>query len=299
MEHHAMTGTMDSTTTGGRVMRRMQRLMTAAVATAAIPMGMLAGCTQVRPVVQEGQDWAVNTASSVFDRKVTDDPIVLEALGPIEVDVINFAGDVLIEVDPDATTATIAMTRRATHGYGRTEEAEYSLSQIDASVGLTGGELGQRLVVRTWTDHAEPHFQRVDMRITVPETEGVYVETRRGRVQARNVAGPIEVTNDEGEIRVMTTRAIDDPVMLINHGGDVVFRVRGESRGFIDAATIRGKVSHHLRYGELRILPGTSHNRLFAELNNGENPIVLRAADGDVMVAVVSSPTTVGALVIP
>lgn len=293
-----MTDTMNDTTMGACVMRRIQRLAAMAM-TAVVGVAMLGGCTQMKPVVQEGQDLVAESASAIFYQKVKDDPVVLDVLGPIEVDVINFAGDVLIDVDPEATTATVTMTRRATHGYGRTDEAEFSLSQINASVGLTGGDLGQRLVVRTWTDHAEPHYQRVDMRITVPETEGVFIETRRGRVQAKNVGGPIEVTNDEGEIRVMTTRAIDDAVTLINHGGDVVFRVRGESQGAIDAAAVRGKVTQFVRYGEVRILPGTTNNRLFAELNDGENPIVLRAADGDVKVAVVSSPTAVGAMVIP
>ena len=88
-------------------------------------------------------------------------------------------------------------------------------------------------------------------------------------------------------------------MQIINNKGDIVFRIRSESTGELDCRAVRGIVTHHATHGRMIIHPGTSHNTLLATLNEGGNPMVLRAADGDISLAVVPNPTHVGIFIGP
>lgn len=228
-----------------------------------------------------------------------DVPIELEVLGPIAIDVESFGGDVIINVDEDMTAARVTITRVAIHGAGRKEEAEASLAQIDYIIEVVPGDLGQVLRIRTFTTHAEPHFQRADILIELPAVDGVFVRTERGDVVAKNIEGVIDISNKQGDVRIMTNLAMKRSVTIVNSEGDIEYRVRGESTGVFDCTAEGGRVEHVVKYGKFRIAPNRRSDRLQAALNNGDNLIDLRTQDGNIFIAVVSDPTDVGILLFP
>lgn len=261
-------------------------------------VAVLTAC-EVGDVAESLHDRALAGIDSIAYEDIHDDPIIVDVTGPMEVDVESFNGDVVVEVNDELDHGIVTFTREATHGYGRTEEAARSLADISASMDITGGELGQVLMVRTSTEHAEPHFQRVKVKIELPEVEGLRVRTRNGGVRAVGISGPIDIETDDGDVRVMTYFAIDDPVTIVNHSGDIDLRIRGESMGELDFQALRGRVFSRVKYGRLRVHPGTDHDTFLATFNDGVNPIVLRTADGDVRFAVVADPMAVGQFIFP
>jgi hypothetical protein len=247
-----------------------------------------AGCTQMR---------TLRAAVLRTGQHISDEPVAIDVAGPVMVDVESFGGDVTVIADPELTEAVITVTRRAIHGLGRVEEASASLEQIDYAIEVVPGALGQILLVRTSTTHGEPHFQRADVVIELPEVDGLTVRTNNGNVTANSVYGEIDIVTTDGDVRVMTPWAMNRPVTIINNAGDIDYRIRGESTAAFDCASVRGKVSHHVRFGELIVHPGTAHNSLLATLNGGDNRVLLRAADGDIRIAVVADPIAIGAYI--
>ncbi len=229
----------------------------------------------------------------------TDATIELEVLGPIEINVESFGGDVIIDVDEELTTAKVTIRRVALHGAGRLDEAEASLSQIDYTVEIVPGDLGQVLRIRTFTTHAEPHFQRADIRIELPSVDGVYVRTERGDVVAKNIEGVVEISNSQGDVRIMTNHPMKRAVTITNSEGDIEYRVRGESTGVFDCEAKSGRVEHRVMYGKFRIAPNRRRGILQAALNNGDNLVKLTTQDGNIMIAVVADPTDAGILLFP
>ncbi len=109
-----------------------------------------------------------------------------------------------------------------------------------------------------------------------------------------DIQGEVHVRTSDGEARVMTNYPMLRPVTIINDAGDIAYRVRAESAGSLDFQALRGRVLHHVNLGELIVHPGTDHDTLLATFNGGQNPIVLRAADGEIRFASVERPTHVG-----
>lgn len=253
---------------------------------------VFAGCANV-PLATER-----TPVSSMFHPTSSDQAITFDVAGPVEIDVESFGGDVFITADPRHTVATVQVTRRAVHGGRRHGEARHSLEEINYTVDLVPGDLGQKLQIRTATDHSEPHYQRADVHIQMPEIDGVHVRTRNGRVFARGIQGEVHITTSNGDVRVMTNQRMHRRVTIINSGGNIDYRVRGESAGAIDAETINGRVTHRFRYGRCVIEPGTTRHRLKARFNDGTNPIVLRTVNGDIRIASVSEPERVGMFIV-
>jgi len=193
----------------------------------------------------------------------------------------------------------VTIRRVAIHGAGRQEEAEASLSQIDYIVEVVPGDLGQVLRIRTFTTHAEPHFQRADIHIDVPAVDGVFVRTERGDVVAINIEGEVDIANKLGDVRIMTNLPMKRSVTIVNSEGDIEYRVRGESTGVFDCTADGGRVEHRVKYGTFRIAPNRRSGRLQAALNQGDNLIDLRTQDGNIFIAVVADPTAVGILLFP
>ncbi len=231
-------------------------------------------------------DWA--------NRGETDEPVMLDVLGAVAVDVTSFNGSVTIEGNPKLTQAKVTVRREGVHGYGRTKEATASLEDIKYSAEVVPGDLGQVLRVQTTTTNAEPHFQRAQVFIELPDVENISVHTTNGNVTARNISGTVDVSTTHGEVRIMTNQAMTKPVTIINRDGDINYRIRAESTGQFDAQTVNGKVHQHVRYGAFAIKPGTQQDVLHGVLNDGTNPITLRTVNGDIRIAVVSDPESVG-----
>lgn len=223
-----------------------------------------------------------------------DEPMVLDVSGPVELDVETFNGNVVITADDRYQGATVQVVRHAVHGPERAEESEASLDEITYTADVEAGDLGQKIVVRARTAHAEPHFQRAHIYIHLPEADGLRVRTRFGNVYARGISGRVDVATHEGEVQILTNQPMTEPVTILNNGGDIAYRVRGESSARFDAQAVGGRVVHHIRYGAVTIEPGTGQSRLLGRLNHGENPVVLRTVDGEIRIAVVSNPEQIG-----
>lgn len=237
-------------------------------------------------------------SSGCASRWYVDPPTVLETSGPLGIDVETFNGDVIIDVDDRRKEATVTIVREAVHGYLRQKEATASLAEIRYTIDLVPGDLGPVLEIRTWTEHPEPHFQRAHVHIEVPAVDGVIVRTRHGQVAARGIQGAVDISTTDGDVRVMTNRAMLEPVTIVSQGGHIEYRVRGESTAAFDCQTIGGKVNHHVRYGRFVIGSGRDPAKLVATLNDGANPVVLRTVDGDIRIAVVHNPEQAGDLLL-
>ncbi len=252
-----------------------------------------------------GCEGRASSSRSPFDiqrltyMRLTDEPTVIEVALPVGIDVESFGGDVVINVDEELEFATITVRRVATHGPRRKEEAEASLPQIDYRVEVVPGQLGQVLRIRTWTTHAEPHFQRADLRIDVPAVDGVFVRTERGDVVISGIEGVVDISNRRGDVRVMTNLPMLREVTIINSEGNIEYRVRGESTGVFDCIAEGGRVDHRVMYGKFQIAPNRRYGRLQAALNDGTNKVTLRTEDGNISVAVVADPTDIGSFIFP
>jgi hypothetical protein len=232
--------------------------------------------------------------SSMFHPTSSDRAMELNVTGPVEIDVESFGGDVFITADASRPQASVQVIRRAVHGGNRYREGRSSLNDISYTVEVVPGHMGQRVQVRTTTSHAEAHYQRADVHIRVPEVDGIYVRTRNGRVFTRGIQGEVDIVTTNGDVRVLTNQRMNRSVTILNNGGNIDYRVRGESSGHIDAESIGGRVTHRIRYGRCIVGPGTTYNRLNARFNGGDNPIVLRTVNGDIRIASVSEPERVG-----
>ena len=84
-----------------------------------------------------------------------------------------------------------------------------------------------------------------------------------------------------------------EPVQIINNAGSIEYRVRRESTAAFDCQALRGRVTQNAQYGEVVVHDGTSFDTLRSTLNGGTNPVLLRAADGDIRVAVMDDPENV------
>jgi hypothetical protein len=237
---------------------------------------------------------AVLASGGCATRRATDEPIYLHPEGPVAIEVDSFSGNVVVDANPGHESITVTVRREATQGYLREREAEASLDEIQYTAELMPGDSGQRLVIRTWTYHPEPYFQRADLRIEAPAVDGLTVRAGPGRVDARGIEGPVNIAAVAGNVRVMTNLPMLEPVTIANRDGDIDYRVRGESRGAFDCETSKGRVDHRVRFGRFVINGERRDNRLAATLNGGTNPIVLRTGEGDIRVAVVHNPEEVG-----
>ena len=104
--------------------------------------------------------------------------VTIDYGGPVSLDVQSFGGDVLLNVDPAAKNLSVTFVRESVHGPMRDKEAKASLEEIDCSAELEiGVGLNRILKVRTSTRHAEPHFQRAHIRITVPDADGIDIHS--------------------------------------------------------------------------------------------------------------------------
>ncbi len=226
-----------------------------------------------------------------------DEPVSFPITSPVAVDVDSFNGDVIVTADPRLTVARIILRREATHGFGRKKEAKASLAQIDYSVSTAPRGMGQILEVRTWTTHAEPHFQRAHLEIRVPAVNGITVRTHNGSVHAIDIEGTVDIETSGGDVRVMSNLPLRQSVTVRNLGGDIDYRVRAESTAALDCQAIGGEVDYRVRYGRL-IVHNVARDSLAATLNDGRNPVRLYTEEGDVRVAVVADPTDVGVMIV-
>ena len=224
-----------------------------------------------------------------------DDPVVIDVPRPVALDVETFSGNIEITCDPELSQATVSVTREAIHGLMRMEESRESLGEIEYTTRILPGPV---LEVRVWTIHPEPHFQRAHVDIRLPAASAVRVRTNNGRVRVLDFSGAVDIETNKGDVRLITSMPIHEPVRVVNRTGDVDYRVRSGSSGIFDCEAVGGGVAHRVTAGRHSIHKGTDHDTLRSTLNGGGNPVVLRTTDGDIRVAVVEQPAAVGAKIV-
>jgi hypothetical protein len=232
-------------------------------------------------------------------RVITEAPIVLDLAGPVGIDVDTFAGDVWVDTKPDTTQTIVTISRESTHGHDRGDEAMAAMEEIGFTVDVVPGDIGQVVQIRAITMHSEPHFQRVNVHIQVPEVEGVSVHTTRGRVDLFDVRGSIDVSTTDQDVRMFTNYPLVDPVTILNRDAHINVRLRGESRGELDFQTVGGRVHQKIKLGKSTIHPGSDNDTLLATFNEGDNHFVLRTTRGNITFDVVTDATSFAHFLIP
>jgi hypothetical protein len=217
----------------------------------------------------------------------------LASKGEVDVDVELFAGPVTVVSDDAATETTVAIKRVGTFDWGADKTTDESLSDIHYTISLQRNDGRDVAVVRASTEHPEPHFQYVEVTVKVPQLGSVRVHSTRGDVWIEQNHGPVDIVTSRGAIRVMTPWKMSDPMTLITCDGDVDLRIRGESSGSFDAATIGGAVKSRVRFGKwLAIDDRNNGATLHATLNDGKNPVVMRTSNADLMISVIADPVS-------
>src|SRR6185295_16310691 len=110
--------------------------------------------------------------------------------------------------NPKVSQASVTLMRVGVQGHGRVGEAKESLADISYTAEIVPGELGQKLLVRTSTTNPEPHYQRANLFIELPDVDGVTVRTTNGKVYAQNISGEVDISTTEQDVRVMTNRPL-------------------------------------------------------------------------------------------
>ena len=230
--------------------------------------------------------------------------LTLAAEGPIDVEVRNFAGDVVVRADHQSRhrDVQVELTRRATHEAGRTKESEASLPQITWSAEVVPPSVPDgvpTLVVTSATTHGEPWFQRLEVEILADQVRTVTVNTTRGWVMVFDNRGPVDIHTTKGDVRVVTPWPQTEPSTIVTKDGSIDWRVRGESTGLVDADTVGGKVMVRCEAGRWVATDRANDlDTLVATLNGGTNRITLRTVDGDIRVGVTGDPHATGSFAV-
>jgi hypothetical protein len=191
----------------------------------------------------------------------------------------------------------VQVKRRATHGVRRSKEAKSAVDSVQYSARMVAGDTGPVLEVTTWTADPEPWFLSADVRIYLPDVDGVTIRAKKGKVEVINAVGNVDIELEDGDVWVLTQRPMTQSVRIINHNGDIAYRVPGGSSGRFDCRSNGGRVRQRVNHGSLHIFDGTVNNKLVATLDSSANPVTMRTTGGDINISVVKNPTDVGATI--
>ena len=277
-----------------------RRSIAIASAIAASAFLVLSGCSSHRTIEDEVFAAHRNVHDALFARTfTTDEPIELKTTGAVAVDIDNFAGDVVIRADRNVTRTFVEVRRVSTHGLGRWMESYDALDDARWTATLEpriGG--GETLVIRTDTPNIEEHFHHVEILVVTPALDTARVRTTNGDVTVIENQGAVDIETTRGNVRMMTPWPMTNPMSIITSEGSIDYRVRGESKGAFDCESHGGQVRQRCEYGHwLALDTDNDHDRFYAVLNGGTNPVVLRTSDENIRVAVVPNPTAVGPII--
>lgn len=258
------------------------------------------GCSGNSDIERGTQRFFGDVGHGVLGHRSSHEEMVFPVTGVVNIEVRNFAGDVVIRGDrlERVTDAQVLFDRRAVHGGSREEEGDASLPEIEWDARLvpaaTPGE-PPTLRIESSTDHDEPWFQRLEIEIVVAQLGRVDVSTTRGKVQVWNNRGPVDITTSKGDVRVITAWPQTGESVIVTRDGDIDYRVRGESAFIIDAESVGGLVKTRCEAGRLSATDARNdHDSFHAVVNGGRERLILRTVDGNIRVAVVADPHGVG-----
>lgn len=215
-------------------------------------------------------------------------PATLDINGPVSVDVRSFGGNVTLISDPDVSGATITVAQRDIGN----DANRKPVSRIGWTASVAVGPFGEVLTVVASSDDDSLRSLHADITIRAPIVHGVAIYTQRGDVAVVGTSGPLTIQTSDGDVRVTTPNALNEPVTIENRRGNIVYRVSSESTGDIDATAMNGSASLDLRQGDAVIHHGTTGDHLVATFNGGTNRIIMRTVDGDIRIYVLENPRT-------
>ncbi|MAI67623.1 MAG: hypothetical protein CMJ26_07080 [Phycisphaerae bacterium] len=210
----------------------------------------------------------------------------LATQGPVEINVESFRGNISIIADPTVAGTVVTAKQVEEHANGL-PTAE---PKMQCTTKIEMGDNGQIVHVVATSSNDVLQLVHADIVVRSNLIHDVYVTTTKGDVTLLGVSGAITVHTNDGDVRLVTPRVINQDVTIENRRGNIVYRVRGESSGMIDAQAINGDASLDVRHGEATILPGSTGDHLVAKVNGGINNINMRTVDGNIHIAVVADP---------
>lgn len=220
-------------------------------------------------------------------REIRTDAPLPEA--PLAVDVVNLRGSVEIRVNERLTAPQAQAVVRWARGVEESQARELAES-VHVETTLDESPGGAVLRVRVRDNAADLPEHWVDVRLALPRLDGARVVNRDGDVVLVNVAGAVQVENENGAVEVRTDRPLTAPVMLSTVGGNIYLQAPPGSRGALDLLAVEGKVgfvSDRVQLENMLARP----DRVTGQLAGGANPIVLRVRDGDARVWIIDEPT--------
>ncbi len=210
----------------------------------------------------------------------------LNTRGPVSIDVQTFAGTVTIIADP-TVLGTVVSANQYEDGLGAVPVAKLYMK---TTTYVEKGPLGETVYVVATCDDDPLHLITANIVIRSKNIHGVRVENGRGDITLKGITGAVNVQTRDGDVRIVTPLVMNEQVTVENRRGNIVYRVRSESSGMIDATAINGEATLDLRYGHAVILPGSTGDHLSAQFNDGENKITMRTVDGNVRIHVNPDP---------
>lgn len=280
--------------------RQANRACTAARVLVALAIASISGCAGNSDVERGTQRFFDDVGHGVLGDRSSHEDLLVPVSGVINVEVHNFAGNVIVRGDrSDRTTdAMVIVDRRGAHRGSRSEESEQSLPDMQWKAELVPAATPDQdptLRITTNTTHAEPWFQRMEIEVLVGELGRVDIVSTRGKVQVVNNRGPVDINTTKGDVRVITTWPQKSDTVIMTTDGDIDFRVRGESAFTLDAESVGGLVKSRCEAGRWVATDARNdHDSMVATLNAGGARVTLRTVDGDIRVAVVGDPHAVG-----
>lgn len=197
----------------------------------------------------------------------------LRAVGPMEIEVLNEVGSVLVvggESSPSLEIQKVAWAEAAAEAEARLAGAAVVVDEQEATI---GGEQGLRVRIRVET----PEDWRdglVDLALRVPTATSVRVATTFGEVRVENVAGNIECHTSSGDV---VLDALTGPAAVETVSGAV--RVH-DSGGAVSISTKSGDVTaDDLRQGVRIVSVGGAVSATHVEGASAE----VRTVSGDII----------------
>lgn len=264
---------------------------------ALITSSILVGCTGANHPERVGSSTFQSLRTKAQGHATFADGLVqFRAQGAIDVEIDSIGGNVTVIGDPNVNTTTLEVTREAHHGYLRGTEPREALSLVDWTAELLPGPGPiETLNVRTAYNGPEVWYLRTHIRIVTPNLESVRIHTVRGSVEVVNNTGPVDVHTTYGDILVATSHPQRGDNTLIGSEGDIDYRVPKGSTGMFDVQVVEGKIKTRITEGQWRYSKGVNRtDEVHAELNSGDNPIVIRTTEGDIRISVVKNPLGYG-----
>ena len=212
--------------------------------------------------------------------------VSLRTSGPVAVQIQSFGGSVTVIADPDVD-GTIVSVNQHERGIGTVPVPRL---YMECSTYIEKGQYGEIVHVVATCDDDPLNLVSANIVVRARNIHGVTIINRAGDTTVRGTSGPIYIKTCDGDVHIATPLVMNEPVTVENRRGDIIYRVRSESSGMIDATAINGEATLDLRQGNAVILPGSTGDHLSAQFNDGENPITMRTFEGNIRIHVNPDP---------